>query len=139
MDNKISHSLKSFQRYLFVFAAFLVMFLLSCSVKASIKTLAGFPPKTEQGIPKGNHNLSVNTFEKCSQIDFVDSQIDHKSSYSPHDLLPVILLAVTTIFFFGIRQERKETKHPLYGGSGKIRNSISIFLEYRKLLIHFSL
>ncbi|OYX85005.1 MAG: hypothetical protein B7Y83_06295 [Flavobacteriales bacterium 32-34-25] len=139
MNNKISHSLKSFQRYLFVFAAFLVMFLSSCSVKASIKTLAGFPPKTEQGMPKGNHNLPVNTFEKCSQIDVVDSQIDHKSSYSSQDLLPVILLAVTTFFFFGLRQQKKQTKHPLYNSSGKIRNSISIFLEYRKLLIHFSL
>src|SRR3546814_4063172 len=113
MNNTMSHTLKSFQRYLFVFAAFLVMFLSSCSVKASIKTLAGFPPKTEQGLPKGNHNSSLSTFEKCSQIDVVDNQIDNKSSYSPHDLLPVILLAVTTIFFFGIRQERKETKHPL--------------------------
>lgn len=139
MNDTTSHSLKSFQRYLFVFAAFLVMFLSSCSVKASIKTLAGFPPKTEQGSPKGNHNLSVNTFEKCSQIDVIDSQIDYKTSYSPQDLLPVILLAVTTIFFFGLHQESKETKHPLYNGSGKIRNSISIFLEYRKLLIHFSL
>lgn len=90
-------------------------------------------------MPKGNHYISVNTFEKCSQIDVLDNQIDHKSSYSPHDLLPVILIAVTTIFFFGLRQERKETKHPLYNGSGKIRNSISLFLEYRKLLIHFSL
>lgn len=139
MNNAMSHSLKFFQPYLFVFAAFLVMFLSSCSVKASIKTLAGFPPNTEQGVPKGNHNLSVNTFEKCSQIDVIDSQIDHKTSYSPHALLPVILLAVTAFFFFGLRQEKKETKHPLYNGSGKIRNSISIFLEYRKLLIHFSL
>lgn len=139
MNNTISHSLKSFQRYLFVFAAFLVMFLSSCSVKASIKSLAGFPPKTEHSVPKGNHNISVNTFEKCSQIDVIDSQIDHITSYSAHDLLPVILLAVATIFFFGLRQESKETKHPLYNGSGKIRHSISIFLEYRKLLIHFSL
>ncbi len=90
-------------------------------------------------MPKGNHNLPVNTFEKCSQIDVVDSQIDHKSSYSSQDLLPVILLAVTTFFFFGLRQQKKQTKHPLYNSSGKIRNSISIFLEYRKLLIHFSL
>lgn len=137
MNKTTLHILKGLQQYLFVFAVLLVMLLSSCAVKASIKNLAGFPPKTEQGFPKSNKNLSIITIDNCFQVNVADTQIEHAKNTGVNDLVPILLFAAATFFFFGFRLENKENKHPLYTSSAKIRNSISIFLEYRKLLIHF--
>ncbi|HLV52133.1 MAG TPA: hypothetical protein VKY44_09290, partial [Flavobacterium sp.] len=87
MSKTIPNIVNNFQRYLFVFAtAFLVLFS-SCAVKASVKTLAGIPTKTERGVPKGNQNFSTNTLEKCAQFDASDTQIVQKVSFNANDLL----------------------------------------------------
>ena len=126
------------KRYFFVFATMLLVLLSSCSVKNSIKTLAGIPANTEQSLPKGNQNLSVNASDKCAQFEIADTQIVQKIFSNTNDLLPVVLFTAALFFLFGFRPVNKEHNHPLYRGSAKIRNSIPLFLEYRKLLIHFN-
>ncbi|WP_324756246.1 hypothetical protein [Sphingobacterium thalpophilum] len=116
----------------------LLVLLTSCAVKTSIKNLAGIPTKTERGVPKGNQNFSTNTLEKCAQFDASDTQIVQKVSFNANDLLPAVIFTAAFFFLFGLHPVSKESKHPLYSGSGKIRSSIPIFLEYRKLIIHYA-
>lgn len=126
------------KRYLFVFAAMLLVLLTSCAIKSSIKNFAGIPTNTEQGLPKSNQNLSTNTLENCAQFDFSDTQIVQKIYFNSNDLLSVILYTAAFVFLIGFRSTIKESKHPLYSGSGKIQNAVPLFLEYQKLIIHYS-
>ena len=128
----------NFQRYLFVFVTVFLVLFSSCAVKASVKKLAGIPTKTEQGLPKANHNLPVSSVERCTVITASDMQVVQKSSVNANDLLPAVLFTASFLFLFGFQSVTKESKHPVYSGSSKIRSSIPIFLEYRKLIIHFS-
>ncbi|WP_313091754.1 hypothetical protein [Chryseobacterium flavum] len=138
MDKTIPNILANCKRYFLVFAAMLLVLLTSCAVKTSIKNLAGIPTKTERGVPKGNQNFSTNTLEKCAQFDASDTQIVQKVSFNANDLLPAVIFTAAFFFLFGLHPVSKESKHPLYSGSGKIRSSIPIFLEYRKLIIHYA-
>lgn len=138
MGKTISNILVNCKRYILVFAAMLLVLLTSCSIKSSIKNFAGFPTNKEQGLPKGQHNFSVDKFEKCAQFDVSDTQIVQKISFNANDLLPVVIFTAIFLFLLGPRYLIKENKHPLYNGSGKIRNSIPLFLEYQKLIIHYS-
>lgn len=127
-----------FQRYLFVFATLFLVLFSSCAVKASVKTFVGIPTKTQQGLPKANHNLPVNSVGRCTVVAASDTQIIQKRVFDANDLLPVVLFTASFLFLFSFRTVSKENKHPVYSGSSKIRSSIPIFLEYRKLIIHFS-
>lgn len=138
MNRTIPNILFNCKRYFLVFAAMFLVLLTSCAVKTSIKNLAGIPTKTEQGVPKGSHNFSTNTIEKCAQFDALDTQIVQKNSSTANDVLPTVIFTASFPFLFGFRPVSKESKHPLYSGSGKIRSSIPIFLEYRKLIIHYA-
>ncbi|UQA74093.1 hypothetical protein K2F45_20080 [Sphingobacterium siyangense] len=138
MNRTILNISANCKRYFFVFSVMLLVLLTSCAIKGSIKTLAGIPANTERGLPKGNQNFSVNTGDKCAEFDIADTQIVQKISFKANDLLPVVLFTATFLFLFGFRPVSKENKHPLYSCSGKIRNAIPLFLEYRKLIIHFS-
>lgn len=138
MGKTISNILVNCKRYFFVFAALLFVILTSCTLKSSIKALAGIPTNTEQSLPKGHHNFSANVFEKCAQFDVSDTQIVQKISFNTNDLLPAVIFTAIFLFLLGSRHLIKENKHPLYNGSGKIRNSIPLFLEYQKLIIHYS-
>lgn len=137
MNRTAPDILSNCKRYFLVFAAMLLVFLTSCAVKTSIEDLVGIPLKTERSLPKTNHNPSINTLEKCDQLNVEDTQIVQKNSFKANDLLPAVIFTVAFLFLFGFRPVNKETKHPLYSGSGKIRNSIPIFLECRKLIIHY--
>jgi len=136
--NRIVQNIKmNYRRGLFVFATILLVSLTSCPIKISIKRLAGIPVKTEQPTtPKNQH--SVNTFEKCNVVSASEMQIVQKSSSNANDLLPVVLFTASFLFLFSFRPVSKENKHPIYSGSSKIRSSVPLFLEYRKLIIHFS-
>ena len=92
---------------------------------------------TEQAPTKGGTNFSATTFEKCSPTEITHSQSNQNNLSSP-DLLPVAIFTAAFLFLFGIRYITKGNKHPLYSSSGKIRNAIPLFLEYRKLIIHYS-
>ena len=137
MNKIIPNTSKKLQGYLFVFAAMLLVSLTSCTVKGSIKTMAGIPIKSGHSLPKGHQGFSVNTLEKCAGFEAVDTQIVQKIATNTNDLLPVVLFTATLFFLFSFRTVIKEKKHPLYSGSRKISNSIPIFLEYRKLIIPF--
>jgi hypothetical protein len=129
----------NFKRYLFVLATVLLVFLSSCVVKSSIKTLVGIPTNTAQSFAKGHLDFSVTNLDRCAEIDLADAQIIQKSSFDVQDLLPVVIFTVSFLFMLCVLfPASKENKHPLYSGSRKIRNSIPIFLEYRKLIIYFS-
>lgn len=138
MSWTIPNILANCKRYFLVFAAMLLVLLTSCAVKTSIKNLAGIPTKTERGVTKGSHNFSSNTSEKCAQFDVSDTQIVQKSSFNANNLLPAVIFTAAFLFLLGFRPVSKENKHPLYSGSGKIRSSIPLFLEYRKLIIHYA-
>lgn len=138
MNKTISNISLACKRYFFVFAAMLLVLMTPCAVKGSIKNLVGIPTKTEQGLPKGNHNFPTNTAEKCSQLNVEDTQITKQVSLHANNLLPAAIHTATFFFLFGLRKESKENKHPLYSSSGKIRSTIPLFLEYRKLIIHYS-
>jgi hypothetical protein len=109
----------------------------SCTVKASVKTLVGIPIKTEQSLPKANRSFSTSSVEKCAQIETADRLSVQKLS-TDNQILPIILFTATFLFLFSFRSLTKESKHPVYSGSSKIRSSIPLFLEYRKLIVHFS-
>lgn len=138
MDRTIPNILANCKRYFLVFAAMLLVLLTSCAVKTSIKNLVGIPLETERSLPKANHNLLANTLVKCSQLNVEDTQIVQKNSFKANDLLPAVILTVSFLFLLGIPPVSNENKHPLYNSSGKIRSAIPIFLEYRKLIIHYA-
>lgn len=138
MNRTIPNILENCKRHFLVFAAMLLILLSSCAVKTSIKTLTGTPVNTERGVPKGSHNYSTNTIEKCAQFDASDTQIVQKFSFNANDLLPAVIFTAAFLFLLGLRPVSKVSKHPLYSGSSKIRGSIPIFLEYRKLIIHYA-
>lgn len=138
MDRTIPNILANCKRYFLVFAAMLLVLLTSCAVKTSIKNLVGIPLETERSLPKANHNLLANTLLKCSQLNVEDTQIVQKKSFKANDLLPAVILTVSFLFLLGIPPVSNENKHPLYNSSGKIRSAIPIFLEYRKLIIHYA-
>lgn len=138
MGRTIPNILANCKRYFLVFAAMLLVLLTSCAVKTSIKNLVGIPLETERSLPKANHNLLANTLVKCSQLNVEDTQIVQKNSFKANDLLPAVILTVSFLFLLGIPPVSNENKHPLYNSSGKIRSAIPIFLEYRKLIIHYA-
>lgn len=138
MNRTILNISTNCKRHFFVFAAMLLVLLTSCAIKGSIKTLVGIPANTERGLPKDNQNFSVNTIDKCAEFEVADTQIVQKVSFKANDLIPVLLFTATLLFLFSFRTVSKEHTHPIYRGSSKIRSSIPLFLEYRKLLIHFS-
>ncbi|WP_434376423.1 hypothetical protein [Sphingobacterium spiritivorum] len=138
MNKIIPNISMHYKRYFFVFAAILLVLLTSCVVKTSIKNLAGIPVKTEQSIPKGSQNFSAHAIEKCSQSDASDKQIVQKKSIDTNNLLPAVIFTAAFLFLFALQPVNKESKHPLYSDSGKIHSSIPIFLEYRKLILHYT-
>lgn len=115
----------------------LLVLLSSCAVKTSIKSLVGFPAKTEQSFPKGNLNFSASTFQKCAQLIDVDTSSIQKSSFKASDLLPAVVFMAAFLLLPGFTAVKKENRHPLYDGSGKIGSALPLFLEYRKLILHF--
>lgn len=136
MNRTILNMLTNFKRYFLVCAAILLVLLTSCPVKLSIKNWAGIPIKTERGVSKGHQSVSTNLIEKCPQYNIEDNQIFHKNSIDSNDLLPAFILSLAFLFYFGFRVNPKEIKHPMYSGSNRIRSTIPLFLEYRKLIIH---
>lgn len=138
MDRTIPNILANCKRYFLVCAAMLLVLLTSCAVKTSIKNLVGIPLKTERSVPKANHNLSTNTLANCSQFNVEDTQIVQKNAFKANDLLPAVILTAAFLFLLGVPPVSNENKHPLYNSSGKIRSAIPIFLEYRKLIIHYA-
>lgn len=116
----------------------LLILLTSCAVKTSIKNLVGIPVKTERSMPKAIHNLSTITLANCSQLNVEDTQIVQKNAFKANDLLPAVILTAAFLFLLGVPPVSNENKHPLYNSNGKIRSAIPIFLEYRKLIIHYA-
>src|SRR5690606_26931173 len=96
------------------------------------------PTNIEQGLPNANHSFSGSAFENCSEIDTSNTLIVPKVSFNANDLFPAVLFTASFLFLFSFRSLTKESAHPIYNGSSKIRSSIPIFLEYRKLIVHFS-
>lgn len=138
MNRTVPNINNNFQRCLFVFATVFLILFSSCAIKASVRNLVGIPSKTEQSNSKTHQNFTANYVEKCAEIENADTLIVQKVSFDANDLLPVVLYIATFLFLFRFRSESKESKHPVYSGSSKIRSSIPIFLEYRKLIIHYA-
>lgn len=137
MNRTLPNIRKNHLRQLFIFAAAALVILTSCSVRSSIKGLAGVPVNTEKGIAKSNHNFLGNASETCVIGETTDIQISQTASFTSDDLLPAFFLTVTFLFLFGFRPCKKQTNHPLYGNL-KIPGTLPLFLLYRKLIVYHS-
>ncbi|WP_417363938.1 hypothetical protein [Galbibacter sp.] len=138
MKRTILNISTSFKQYFLVLTAILFVLLSSCAIKSSIKELTGISANTEQGVPQNSRNLFTNSVEKCPSFDISDSQVVQNISSHSDDLLPLISFKTAFLFLFDFPSLESESIHPLYNGSRKIQSSIPIFLEYQKLIIHYS-
>src|SRR5690349_528963 len=111
MDWTLSNTKKYTQRCLFVCIVVVLVLLTSCPVKSSIKSLAGIPANTEQGLVKKNDVVGS---ERCVVGETADTKISQTSSFQTNDWLPIAILAVTFLFLPGYTW-RNEQSHPLYG------------------------
>jgi|SRR5690606_29418233 len=137
MRRATPHILEKSKRNFFVLAATLLVLLSSCAVKASIKSLAGLPINTEQRVPKSARNFTLNLAEKCDLLDASEIKMALRTSPEQgNDLLPVLIFTAAFLFIIGAPIVCNDKEHPAYRRSEKIRHSIPLFLEYRKLLIH---
>lgn len=136
MNRIISNSIKDCKRYSLVIGAIILVLLSSCIIKTGLEAFLKLPLKTEQIHPGNSQLYSENTVDNCTFTDLSDNKIVQEASFNTKHLLPAFIL---TSFFLltGFHPVRKEDKHPLYNGSRKIRYDIPLFLEYRKLIIHY--
>lgn len=132
MNRTVPYNSRTYQRYLFVFAAMVFVLFSSCPIKSSIKSLAGIPANTEQGLAKKSNPFSGNGAEKCIGENS-DTKIAQTVSLNTNDLLPAVLLTAAFVFLLGYTLS-KEQPHLLYGNL-KISSTLPIFLQYRKLVI----
>lgn len=130
MDWTLSNTKKYTQRCLFICIVVVLVLLTSCPVKSSIKSLAGIPANTEQGLVKKNDVVGS---ERCVVGETADTKISPTTSFQTNDWLPIAILAVTFLFLPGYTS-CNEQSHPLYG-SLKIPGTLPIFLQYQKLII----
>lgn len=128
---------KNHLRQLFAFAAAILIILTSCSVKSSIKSMAGIPVNTEQGLAKNNHGFIGAGSETCLNGETTDTKISQTASFNTITLFPAVILTAAFLFLFGYTP-RKEKLHPLYGNL-KIPGTLPLFLLYRKLLVYYSI
>lgn len=138
MNRIVSHISAGYWRHIFVFAMFLLLLLTSCPIKSSLKSFASLPAKTETGLPKSHQIISASSIVSCSNIDQSVDSILPGNYISASDLLPFLWCTVSILFLTGFCQINKTRKHPLYSGSRKIRPSVPLFLEYRKLILPFA-
>ena len=137
MNSTLRNITKNHLRQLIVFAAASLMILTSCSVKSSIKSLAGIPVNTEQGIAKNNNSFFGSASETCINGETTDLQISQTPSFNANDLLPAVIFTVAFLFLLGFTPH-KEQSHPLYGNL-KIPSTLPLFLLYRKLIVYHSI
>lgn len=130
MNKTLLHIFKNYQKYILVFAG-IILILLSCPVKSSIKTIAGFPSHKEQGLTKGNSAFWGNNIQQCANSEVAETAISF--SVDVNHLLPALLLTATFLFLHGY-MFYKEPSHfldePL-----KAYNSLPLFLQHCRLII----
>ncbi|WP_160137381.1 hypothetical protein [Chryseobacterium sp. c4a] len=106
----------------------------SCAVKNSIKQLLNVDrtSNSQSSIPNRNYH-SVASSLKCK---FCKEKETLSQDHGLKDLMPSDAeeLVFTFVAFCGLFTFKKEFSHPLYNTS-KIGKTISIFLQYRKLII----
>lgn len=137
MNRTLPNITKNHLRQLFVFTAALLIVLTSCSVKSSIKSMAGIPVNTEQGLAKSNHGFFGAGSETCVNGETTDTKISPTTFFNANNLLPAVNLTAAFLFLFGYTP-CKEQLHPLYGNL-KISSTLPLFLLYRKLLVYYSI
>lgn len=118
-----------------VFAAAVLVVLMSCSIKSSIKYLAGVPVNTEQATGN-NHSFLGSGSATCIEGETTDAIVSQTASFSADDLLPAVILTATFLFLFNYTSDKPQS-HPLYG-SLRIAGSLPLFLLYRKLIVYHS-
>ncbi|MFD1772288.1 hypothetical protein [Sphingobacterium suaedae] len=139
MDNRTMTNIgRRGRRYFLVLAALLLVALTSCPIKNGIKNLAGIPANTEQGPGKNTASVQVHTAERCAQIDLTDVQRLDWGANQAYSILPALLFTATFLFLAHFRPRNQGSTHPHYNDSAKIRSAIPLFLEYRKLIVHFA-
>ena len=120
-------------RHLLAGISILFVLLSSCAVKNGIKGVLGFPTNTEHSTTlKGNTFVAGNA-SSCvgtmvSDIDLINQSVQHANQD-----FPFLLVASIFIFLLGISFPAVQP-HPLYR-SVKVPGSLSLFLQYQKLII----
>lgn len=111
----------------------LFVLLSSCAVKNGIKGVLGFPMNIEKAITlKGNTFVAGNTNACLGNVTSEPNLIIHSVKQDSQGV-PLILVASIIIFLLGVSFTAAQP-HPLYR-SVKIPGSLSLFLQYRKLII----
>ena len=120
-------------RYMLAGISILFVLLSSCAVKNGIKGALGFPMNVEKAITlKGNTFVAGNA-NACVGTITSDTNLISHSVQQASQSLPFILVASIIIFLLGVSFTAAQP-HPLYR-SVKIPGSLSLFLQYRKLII----
>ena len=120
------------ERILMSLALMVFVLLTSCPVKGGLKTLAGLPVNTSQGLSNKQHLYSGNGgahSDKCQQAETSYTQISAGDIYT---VIPALLSAVW-VFLLGVAF-LKSFFHPLYGRQ-KMYAPVPIFLTQCRLLI----
>lgn len=134
MDRTLVNIARNFQQYSLVLVAIVFVLLTSCPVKSGIKSLVGLPVNTEQEVPKGKHDfVGGSNAEKCVIGQTNDTTISNNTASHANSLLPAVFLIIAFLSLPIITSD-KEQSHPLYGNI-KIRGTLPIFIQYRKLII----
>lgn len=133
MDRLGMHIKTNTERILISLALMVFVLLTSCPVKSGIKTLAGMPVNTTQGLPNKQHLFSTTGAERCGNCQTAEISLTQASSVDVNRLLPVILLSAFCAFLLGTAFP-KASVHPFYGRQ-KLIAPIPLFLRQRKLII----
>lgn len=133
MDKGLLTISKRYGRNFLVFVFIFFTLLLSCQVKSSIKSLVGLPVNTEQSVPKGVISMVGSGLETCANDKAADTEISRITTTNVNDLLPAVFLTVTLFSLIGYTFS-KDQPHPCYGNL-KIRGTLPLFLQHRRLLI----
>ena len=120
-------------RHLLAGISILFVLLSSCAVKNGIKEALGFPINIEQSSTLKSNIFLAGNAGTCVSTVIGDTNLISHSVQQASQGLPFIVVASIFIFLLGISFPAVQP-HPLYR-SVKISGSLSLFLQYRKLII----
>lgn len=120
-------------QYFFAVISILFVLLSSCHIKSAIKGTLGLPVNTEQNNVLKNNIFTTGHTDTCVGTGIADLSIIHTVAKQASQDFSLVLVASIFIILVGFSFSADQP-HPLYR-SVKIPGSLSLFLQYRKLII----
>ena len=124
-------------RSVFGLAAVLFILLSSCGVKASVKDILGVQQSTKkEDFKRTDHSFLITESADCGQDQAgKDLVIQNPELKLPSQAIVAVLLATVIPVLFDLDQITSSPLHPLYGDSSRIRYSLPIFIQHKRLII----